>query len=79
MAMNGTTPTAAPSPGTPATGVSATQTGGRYRTGEDVDPLTDERTGLIREVGCQAIWSLSSCKPGYGVDQLRDRSLDNYW
>jgi len=56
-----------------------TASGGRYRTGEDVDPLLDERTGLIREVGCQAIWSLSSCKPGYGVDQLRDRSLDNYW
>jgi len=52
---------------------------GRYRTGDDVDPLGDERSGLIREVGCQAIWSLSSCKPGYGVDQLRDRSLENYW
>jgi len=64
-------------PGTaPATGQNHSH---RYRTGEDVDPFGDERSGLIREVGCQAIWSLSSCKPGYGVDQLRDKSLDNYW
>jgi len=30
----------------------------------DVDPLRDERTGKVREVGAQAVWSLSSCKPG---------------
>lgn len=29
-----------------------------------VDPLSLERTGSVREVGGQAIWSLSSCKPG---------------
>ena len=33
----------------------------------------------VREVGNQATWSLSSCKPGYGVHQLRDGSLDTYW
>jgi len=64
-------------PNTPA--VTAPPTQQRYRSGEDVDPLREERSGLIREVGCQAIWSLSSCKPGYGVDQLRDQSLENYW
>lgn len=31
--------------------------------GED-DPLAEERTGTVREVGGQAVWSLSSCKPG---------------
>lgn len=31
----------------------------------DVDPIKNERTGDVREVGSQAIWSLSSCKPGF--------------
>lgn len=34
------------------------------RTGDDVDPLKEEQEGKIREVGSQAVWSLSSCKPG---------------
>lgn len=28
------------------------------------DPLDLERRGIVREVGNQAVWSLSSCKPG---------------
>lgn len=32
----------------------------------EVDPIKTERRGTIREVGSQAIWSLSSCKPGNG-------------
>lgn len=31
---------------------------------EPVDPIREERAGKVREVGSQAIWSLSSCKPG---------------
>jgi hypothetical protein len=31
---------------------------------ELVDPIREERAGKVREVGSQAIWSLSSCKPG---------------
>ena len=31
---------------------------------EDVDPYKGEREGKLREVGNQAVWSLSSCKPG---------------
>lgn len=27
-------------------------------------PFHSERTGKVREVGGQAVWSLSSCKPG---------------
>ena len=36
---------------------------------------------MCREVGGggAATWSLSSCKPGYGVQQLRDGCLDTYW
>ncbi|GLV35615.1 Anaphase Promoting Complex subunit 10, partial [Carabus blaptoides fortunei] len=45
----------------------------------DTDPVKNERTGNVREVGAQAIWSLSSCKPGFGVDQLRDDRVDTYW
>ncbi|ELT88523.1 hypothetical protein CAPTEDRAFT_162347 [Capitella teleta] len=47
--------------------------------GPDVDPYKGEREGKLREVGGQAVWSLSSCKAGFGVDQLRDGSLDTYW
>ena len=31
------------------------------------------------EIGSQAVWSLSSCKSGYGVSNLRDNSLETYW
>ena len=35
-----------------------------------IDPVKQERSGNVREVGSQAIWSLSTCKPGvytYGI------------
>jgi anaphase-promoting complex subunit 10 len=37
---------------------------------EPVDPVREERTGKVREVGSQAIWSLSSCKPGISETEL---------
>jgi len=43
------------------------------------DPMKDVRAGLVREVGNQATWSLSSCKAGYGVDQLRDDCIETFW
>lgn len=49
------------------------------RSGGDVDPAKDERAGKVREVGSQAVWSLSSCKPGNGIGQLRDDCMDTYW
>ena len=45
-------------------------------------PTTADSAGNAaskREVGNQATWSLSSCKPGFGVDQLRDGTVDTYW
>jgi len=42
------------------------------------EPLED-KSGTVREVGGAATWSLSSCKPGYGVHQLRDGCVDTYW
>jgi len=32
-----------------------------------------------REVGNQATWSLSSCGPGSGVEQIRDDNYESYW
>lgn len=46
---------------------------------QDLDVFKEEKDGKLREVGNQAVWSLSSCKPGFGVDQLRDDSYDTYW
>lgn len=31
----------------------------------EIDPVKHERAGIVREVGSQAIWSLSTCKPGF--------------
>ncbi len=33
----------------------------------------------LREVGTDAIWSLSTAKPGNGIEQLRDNNLERYW
>uniref|UniRef100_A0A803VJH7 Anaphase-promoting complex subunit 10 n=1 Tax=Ficedula albicollis TaxID=59894 RepID=A0A803VJH7_FICAL len=49
------------------------------KTPPGADPKQLERTGTVREIGSQAVWSLSSCKPGFGVDQLRDDNLETYW
>lgn len=32
-----------------------------------------------RELGVEAVFSISSAKPGNGVDQLRDNSPETYW
>ncbi len=42
---------------------------------EDVD----SKSGHAIEIGTQAVWSVSSCKSGYGVTHLRDDSMDTYW
>lgn len=34
------------------------------KTGGDENPSVEERAGVVREVGSNAVWSLSSCKPG---------------
>jgi len=32
-----------------------------------------------REIGNEAVWTLSSAKPGNGVEQLRDDNLESFW
>lgn len=39
----------------------------------------ERNAGLPLEIGNQAVWSLSSSKPGFGIAQLRDNSIDTYW
>jgi len=36
----------------------------KVETGLGVDPYREEKEGKLREIGNQAVWSLSSCKPG---------------
>lgn len=36
----------------------------KVTTTQENDPYKGEREGKLREVGKQAVWSLSSCKPG---------------
>ena len=42
-----------------------------------VSPSLDIPDG--RELGSDAVFTLSSAKPGNGVEQLRDFNLDTYW
>ncbi|TPP56436.1 Anaphase-promoting complex subunit 10 [Fasciola gigantica] len=44
-----------------------------------IDVTKDEREGKVRDVCRKAIWSLSSCKPGHGIEQLMDGSTDTFW
>lgn len=36
----------------------------KEKEGKKDNPANDERLGNVSEVGSQAVWSLSSCKPG---------------
>ena len=49
--------------------------GGRRRGGE----LAPEDRRDQREMGGLAVWSVTSAKPGNGVELLRDNSTDTYW
>lgn len=43
------------------------------------DSNGEDKHGHVIEIGAQAVWSVSSCKPGYGIAHLRDNSTDTYW
>eukprot|EP00602_Paraphysomonas_sp_CaronLab_P003037 CAMPEP_0185033218 /NCGR_PEP_ID=MMETSP1103-20130426/21991_1 /TAXON_ID=36769 /ORGANISM="Paraphysomonas bandaiensis, Strain Caron Lab Isolate" /LENGTH=172 /DNA_ID=CAMNT_0027569419 /DNA_START=81 /DNA_END=596 /DNA_ORIENTATION=+ len=32
-----------------------------------------------RELGDEAVWTISTAKPGNGVEQLRDNNIETYW
>jgi anaphase-promoting complex subunit 10 len=45
----------------------------------EFDPFIEELSGQSRDISHQAVWTLSSCKTGFGVDNLIDNSLDTFW
>lgn len=44
-----------------------------------VSETLDVEASVLREIGDDAIWSLSSAKTGNGIEQLRDNNLETYW
>jgi anaphase-promoting complex subunit 10 len=38
-----------------------------------------EANSSRREIGDLAVWTLSSAKPGNGVEQLRDDNISTFW
>eukprot|EP00287_Rhodomonas_sp_CCMP768_P008166 CAMPEP_0196737732 /NCGR_PEP_ID=MMETSP1091-20130531/15368_1 /TAXON_ID=302021 /ORGANISM="Rhodomonas sp., Strain CCMP768" /LENGTH=210 /DNA_ID=CAMNT_0042081623 /DNA_START=123 /DNA_END=755 /DNA_ORIENTATION=+ len=42
------------------------------------DDLLEDK-GEKREIGGEAVWTLSTAKPGNGVEQLRDNNTETYW
>ncbi|XP_027276785.1 anaphase-promoting complex subunit 10-like isoform X2 [Cricetulus griseus] len=49
------------------------------KTPPGADPKQLERTSTVREIGSQAVMGMSTCKPGFGMDRLRDYNLETYW
>ncbi|XP_010526763.1 PREDICTED: anaphase-promoting complex subunit 10-like isoform X2 [Tarenaya hassleriana] len=58
-----------------ATESSESEEEGKIRGGNDKLIVDDD----LREMGKNAAWSVSSCKPGNGVSALRDDNLETYW
>ena len=46
---------------------------------QEYDPYKEELAGQSRDISHQAVWTLSSCKSGFGVENLIDNCLDTYW
>jgi hypothetical protein len=45
----------------------------------DIDPIFDPAELGLKEIGNLASWTVSSCKPGCGVDELRDEDTTLFW
>lgn len=45
----------------------------------DIDQRFDAAKLGLKEIGNLASWTVSSCKPGCGVEALRDESTDLFW
>lgn len=43
------------------------------------DEVLKPDLAVMREMSKKAAWSVSSCKPGNGVNLLRDDNLDTFW
>ena len=49
------------------------------KTDHEYNPFTEELAGQSRDISHQAVWTLSSCKSGFGVENLIDSCLDTFW
>lgn len=45
----------------------------------DIDPPFDAAALGLKEIGNLASWTVSSCKPGCGVEALRDEDTGLFW
>ncbi|RFU31920.1 hypothetical protein B7463_g4432, partial [Scytalidium lignicola] len=45
----------------------------------DIDPPFNAAALGLKEIGNLASWTVSSCKPGCGVEALRDENTDLFW
>lgn len=45
----------------------------------DIDPTFDPADLGLKEIGNLASWTVSSCKPGCGVEELRDEDTGLFW
>ena len=45
----------------------------------DIDPPFDAAALGLKEIGNLASWTVSSCKPGCGVEALRDEDTGQFW
>jgi len=45
----------------------------------DIDPPFDPGALGLKEIGNLASWTVSTCKPGCGVEALRDEDTNLFW
>ena len=48
-------------------------------TSANVNLLTEYKAKELPEIGADGIWTVSSCKRGFGVKHLRDNDTQTYW
>jgi len=61
--------------------MSSTHSDSPFHSTDEPYIVTDSLTeaGDFRELGVDAVFTLSSAKPGSGVEQLRDGNEETYW
>ena len=47
--------------------------------GVSISETLDVDTSIMREIGEDAVWSISSAKAGNGIEQVRDNNADTFW
>jgi anaphase-promoting complex subunit 10 len=50
-----------------------------YDDDEVQDAGSNEDLTMLRELGDTAVWSVTSAKPGNGIEMLRDSDTETFW